>query len=202
MFYANGLAYEISATALDSQWNHVGPKLKACVDSVDLSPAPAPGKMSFPRQGFRLSQLDGATPAGAAESRLALPNSMRGVGIEPCTRTLQDYQAAGHQPHFHFYQGKFKMLPEFSPAENLLVTEYHLEMPGDGYHPGNPHAHIYEKAIFAHGQLYWATGIHPDQGIDAPSAPQIKAFVDSLEVMPMPAPDPAPAAASAPSTAK
>ncbi len=185
VFYANGLAYEISATALDSQWTDVGPKLKACVESFELSPAPAPGKMSFPQQGFRLSLLDGATPAGAAQSRLSLLNRM-GAGIEPNTKTLQDVQAAGHLPHFRVYQAKFKILAESSPAENVLVTEYDVEMPGDGIHPGNPHAHIYEKAIFAHGQLYWATGLHQDIDGDL-SAAQIKAWVDSLEAMPVPA---------------
>ena len=65
---ANNKVYKISASAPDTQWPELGPKLKTCVDSFDLSTDPAPGKTAFPHQGFRIRALDGA----ATEDKLQI----------------------------------------------------------------------------------------------------------------------------------
>ena len=95
-----------------------------------------------------------------------------------------------------------KILTENAPAQNALVTEYTeviLQSPIQKPPSGIPYilGHvsprlIYEKVILAHGQLYWAAGIHDEEN-NAVSYAQIKACVDSLEVIPVPEPASVPA---------
>jgi hypothetical protein len=181
---ANGITYVVSAEALDTEWAVLGPQLKAGVDSFELSSAPAPGKVSFPSQGFRINKLDRAVPKDANQPLLSM--GFVSVGIEPYTKTLKDYQTE-HQPRITFPAGQVKILAENALAENALVTEYDEEIPGDKIRPHGTQVLIYEKAVLAHGQLYRATGIHFDWDKTA-SAAQIKACVESLEALPAPAP--------------
>jgi len=194
MVSANGLTYDISATTLDTQWPEFGPKLKACVDSFELSAVPAPGKVALPYQGYRISKLDVAAPADAQQEPLSMMSLLNGVNvkIEPYTKTLKDYQAE-HLSRVTIPNGKIKILAENSPAEDTLVTEYVEEIPVDKSHTRgnqfNPLGNllVYEKAVLAHGQLYRATGLHWDWDKTVSYA-QIKACVDSLEAIPTPAP--------------
>lgn len=183
MLYANGKFYGVSATAPDADWKNVESLLKACVDSFEFSPDPAPGKIVFPQQGFRISKLDGPLPAGVQQRLLSMelhPLSMGrpppplgvNVGIEPYAKTLKDYQAERKPPFMIDSKDKFKILKESAPAENTLVTEY-----------SEGGLISYEKVVLAHGQLYRAWIF----SIDETSA-QSKALVESLEVMPIPAP--------------
>jgi hypothetical protein len=189
MVSANGMTYDISATAPDAQWPEFGPKLKACVDSFELSPDPVPGKLAFPQQGYRISALDGPAPADANEELLSIGSVH--VGIEPYTKTLKEYQAE-HKPRMTtFPVGQLKILAEYAPAENALVTEYDEEVPenvtvtGKIFAPQGGQVLIYQKVVLAHGQLYWAAGLHWDWD-KAASSTQIKACVESLEAIPAP----------------
>jgi hypothetical protein len=191
---ANGRTDLIEATTPYALWPEVGAKFKASVDSFELSSEQVPGKVSFPQQGFRFSVLDGAAPVDAKQPLLMMFSSSLGthdVTIEPYTKTLKDYQAERQPPLRTNPKDKFKILAETSPAENALVTEYAEEFPVDKNHPQGGQLLSYEKVFLAHGHLYrvWAYLYEADPK----STAQIKAWVDSLEVMPATAPAPAPA---------
>ncbi len=194
MIYANGRSYFIAATAPDAQWKDVGPKMKACVDSFDPSPDPAPGKVSLPQQGFRFSVLDGAVPADAKQrlSRMTIPAPPGlGVTIQPYAKTLEDYKAERKPPLMMDSKHKFKIVAENAPEENALVTEYAEEIPPGNLRPQGSEALSYEKVFIAHGQLYRVAALLIET--DAMSTAQIKAYVESLEAMPVPAPTSLPA---------
>lgn len=189
---ANGITYVISAMALETDWPVFGPKLKAYADSFELSPAPEPGKVAFPSQGFRINKPDRAVPMD--EKQTLLEMGFVSVHVEPCTKTLKDYQAE-HEASL-MKDPKNKILTENTPTENTLVTEYVEEIPTSGSPPsalparGNASNVVHqlmvcEKVVLAHGQLYGAMGIHFDWD-KAASYAQMKACVESLEVMPVP----------------
>jgi hypothetical protein len=183
--FTNGRTYTIDATAPDAQWPEFGPKLKACVDSFELSPDPVPGKLAFPQQGYRISALDGPVPADAQQPLLSMMGGMRpwrvSVAIEPYAKTLKDYQAERKPALMFDSKNKFKILEENMPAENVLVTEYAEEFPTDKNHP--PARFLsYEKVVLAHGQLYQAWAMVPET--DPKTLTQIKACVESLEAIP------------------
>ncbi len=181
--FANGVTYEIEATAPETQWKDVGPKLKACVDSFDLSPDPAPGKTAFPQQGYRISALDGATPVDAWRPLIMMPGGVF-VAIQPYAKTIRDYQAERKPPMLTDPKHKFKILEEGAPTENALVTEYAEEIPADKKHPQGSQALSYEKVFLAHGQLYRAAGRLDIS--DPKSMTLIKSCVESLEAIPVP----------------
>jgi hypothetical protein len=183
--FTNGRTYTIDATAPDAQWPEFGPKVKACVDSFELSPDPVPGKLAFPQQGYRISALDGPVPADAHQPLLSMMGGMRpwrvSVAIEPYAKTLKDYQAERKPALMFDSKNKFKILEENMPAENVLVTEYAEEFPTDKNHP--PARFLsYEKVVLAHGQLYRAWAMVPET--DPKTLTQIKACVESLEAIP------------------
>ncbi len=181
---ANGITYVISATALDSEWPVLGPKLKACADSFELSSAPDPGKVAIPSQGFRINKLDRAVPMDEKQELLSM--GFVSVRIEPYAKTLKDYQAE-HKTRVTIPNGKIKILAENTPAENTLVTEYVEEAPAGGIHPNVVRqAFVCEKVVLAHGQLYLAVGIHFDWDKEDVSYAQMKACVESLEAVPAP----------------
>jgi len=193
MFTVQGHSYEVRATAPDALWPEVAAKLKACVESFELSPEPAPGKVAFPLQGFRISPLDGADPASTHQRLLSMPGGVT-VSVEPYTKTLKEYQP-GRKPDWMLdAKDKIVILAENSPAENVLVTEYaEVLYAADKEHPQSIEVKTYEKVVLAHGQLYRATGdLSQPYGelkdVAPEMAAQIKACVDSLEVMPIPAP--------------
>ena len=185
---ANGNTYVVSAEALDAEWAVLGPKLKACADSFELSSAPAPGKVVFPSQGFRINPFDRAVPMDEKQNLLSM--GFLSVHVEPYSKTLKDYQAE-YKSRVTIPNGKTKILAQDTQGENALVTEYVEELvvkfPADANRPDFvSQESICEKVVLAHGQLYLAVGIHFDWDKDVSYA-QMKACVESLEVLPAPA---------------
>ncbi len=145
MVTANGLTYDVSATVPETQWSALEAKLKACVDSFELSTDPAPGEVVFPQQGYRINILDGAAPADAKQTLIAMPGGVL-VGIQPYTKSIEEYKAH-HEPDIFrkvvnakkengvwieatsTSPGPMKILTENAPAQNALVTEYAEEIP-------------------------------------------------------------------------
>lgn len=180
---AKDITYIISAIAPDVEWSEVAPKLKACVDSFELSSAPATGKVAFPQQGYRINKLDGVIPPDAQQPLIEIHGGVH-VGIQPYAKTIEEYKAH-HEPKLTtFPVGQTKILAENAPAENALVTEFVEEVPGDKISPKGSQVLVFEKVVLVHGQLYYAAGLHWDSDKDV-SAAQIKACVESLEAMPV-----------------
>jgi hypothetical protein len=191
---ANGTTYVVSAEALDTEWAVLGPQLKAGVDSFELSTAPAPDKVSFPGEGFRINKSDRAVPKDKKQTLLEM--HYVSVHVEPYAKTLKDYQ--GEHEAILMKDSKNKILAENTPTENTLVMEYIEEFPTSESSPsalptrGSPPNVVHqlmvcEKMVLAHGQLYMAAGLHFDWD-KATSYAQMKACVESLEAMPIPTP--------------
>jgi hypothetical protein len=190
--FVNDRLYSVTATTSDTDWREVGAKLKTYVESFEPSPDPAPGKVAFPRQGFRISLLDEALPADSKQKLLLIEapgeNTMS-VSVEPYTKTLKDYKSERKPTQMFDSKHKFKILEESEPAENALVTEYAEEFLTDKNHP--PIQLLsYEKVVLTHGQLYRASSFpFPAKlPMDPKSLTQVKTWVESLEAMPIPAP--------------
>jgi len=191
--FANGKTYTIVGSMADADWAVAGDKVKAYVGSFEPTSSPVPGKMVFPREGFRIKALDEVIPANARGNLLSLSGGVS-VSVEPYTKTLKDYRAERKPSWMLEAKDKVKILAENSPTENALVTEYAEELtPADKNHPQAAQLLTWEKVILAHGELYRAT-FSPAQVLsslgpnDPQTAAQIKACVESLEAMPAPEP--------------
>jgi len=193
--YAHGTLYDVTAETADTDWHAVAAKLKACVDSFEPSPDPAPGKVAFPDQGFRLNLIDEVVPVDVKQKLLSMVyfGSLIYVSIEPYTKTLKDYQAERKPSMMRDSKHKFKIMNEYAPAENALVTEFAEEL-GVGKDQTPIQDLSIEKVILAHGQLYRAVGQFSYALDDEPKRlGQLKALVESLGVMSAPGPATTPA---------
>ncbi len=198
--YANGTVYFPAATATEKEWALGGDKLKACVDSFELMPAPGDppsagkaanpgaGKMEFPQAGFRIAPCDGATDSTAHHAILAEPFEYAGIdavsfSVEAWTRTLAEYIAEDRERR-SFLPGAIIFAKFLNPNTWVMETD----------------SGEYARCVLANGSVYTAKAILPPPLGDKAwpgLAARARECVDSLEAIAappkIPAPNPAPA---------
>jgi hypothetical protein len=205
---ANGKFYKAGATVESAHWPELGAKLTACVNSLEpitgpgaTLPAASPAKLAFPQQGFRISPVDAASTSAKDTGALVLNDIT--VNSEAYAKSIEDYEAE-FKTRPPDAQVKVKVDAESFPADNTWVTVFTLEA-------GPSKMQFYQKVILAHGQLYQASAMLDTYRFDPAYIAQLKACVDSLEIIPpsppaqivqnnLPSTNPTPASPSASSS--
>ena len=193
-----GMVYAVTAGATEKQWNAVGSKLKACVDSFELTGATASvkaatpaGKFVFKDSGFSIAPLDAPIKEAGKVLAMFLPRSGGfapnvNIQIQQHAGTMEEYVAVSRKG---LESGNFKVLSD-KIDKGTYVLEYSGTVQG-------ANLHFYGKAILKEGPVYIATGAATeDQWNDV--AAKVKACVDSFQLTPPAAPGKAAAAKAKP----